>query len=144
MTEEIDEMYEDDSLDDEGVTREELALMQQQSAYSEIGLTEKTLEPDKSVSGKYAQRNLQQGYLKDKGQYNKMSDNISIAMQFKNIPFDVGGFLSHDIAESIFKIIDLQLLLSNSQDGYVREMTATKRNILVKKSGNNTEKGIGN
>jgi len=113
------------------IDQQERDLMMDNKSYNQIDLQEKNIEPSQEVSGKLATRNLQMGNI-TRPDFNLMSINIDSANKLLNIPYEMGGFLSHDVADNMFRGIDLQLLLSNSVEGFVRRTNQTVRNIIEK------------
>ena len=130
---------------DEDITPEESRIIENDtSAYNEISLNEKLIEPSSLISKELASRNFQLGNIEKGMEFTIISDNIDTALNFKQIPKAFGGWLSHDIGDNMLRRIDIILLLSNSKGGKLREIIATRKNIIQKNvSKGKIEKTLG-
>ncbi len=105
-------------------------------SFNSIQLSEKNIEPDQGVSGLHASRNLQLGNISD-SQFKIFSMQINTAQKLINVPFNEGGWLLNSFGHEMFKELDLNIIMSNSQGGFLRRNNTTQRveqtNILNKK-----------
>ncbi len=95
-------------------------------SYNSIQLNEKNIEPDQGVSGVHASRNLQLGNVTE-AQFKIFSMQINTAQKLINVPFDEGGWLLNTYGHEMFKELDLNIIMSNSQNGFLRRNNATQR-----------------
>jgi hypothetical protein len=98
--------------------------VQQRPSYNSIELSEKSIEPDKNISGHSASRNLQLGNI-DKNTFLHISHQLHFATICDEIDYEVGGWLSHDIGTTIRQVADQTILVGNSVNGFLRRMLRT-------------------
>ena len=138
----------DDDYDDSKYSSEDMNLNQQsRNAHDAISLSEKSIEPDQAVSGHLANRNLGLGNINDR-EFIYLQDIVVTALKLMQVPYALGGFISHEIGEAMFMSNDLTLVMSNSKDGFLRQTNTTVKTILEKRFSKNAiakagQKGMG-
>jgi len=94
-----------------------------------LGIINKEIEPDKSISGTTINRNIQLGNLSGRD-YKDIRLLQDMQINFESVPYNQGGFLTHDLAGDLLaKKIDTTVLVSNSRSGFLRKnMRSLTRN----------------
>ena len=128
---------EDNTHTQDHVNLEDMNLFAQNPpAYDDISLFDKSVEPDTRLSGKLAVRNWQMGNITKQG-YILASHNINTAMKMFDIPFNYGGFLASSIGLNMLKREDINILLSNSVEGFLRDNLVTRKHQISKSFSKN-------
>jgi len=112
---------------------EQHATAQAINAFDAVSLHEKNIEPDRAISGDVASRNWQMGNLSNTD-FKAMSLQINNALDYMDIPYNQGGFLTSEVGENILRKVDIIILLSNSKDGFVRKSNSSNK-ITIEKTG---------
>jgi len=117
---------------------EQHATAQAINAFDAVSLHEKNIEPDRAISGDVASRNWQMGNLSNTD-FKAMSLQINNALDYMDIPYNQGGFLTSEVGENILRKVDIIILLSNSKDGFVRKSNSSNK-ITIEKTGSPIKK----
>lgn len=100
---------------------------EQEHIYDELDIKNKSIEPDNKPTS-FANRNLQLGKIKDKD-LKFLFHKLDKTVKYSKMPFKYGGWITKILAKQDEEIFNLQLIVSGSVDGFVREMNATTRKI---------------
>jgi hypothetical protein len=102
-------------------------------AYSEVQLRDKQIEPDNKLDNEAVNRNLQLGYIKNRADLVWYNHMIDLADKLRDFPVQQGGWLLKRYGNQQLKIMDKQLVLSNSTDGFGRtSLNTLTRNQALK------------
>ena len=109
-----------------GYTEQEVAQdmateMNQEDIYSNLQLQNKEIEPDDRVSTTRVSRNLQLGNI-DNRVYIEITKRIGFLQDLSIYPKNRGGWLFKWYADEQWKILDLQMVVSNSRQGQLRKL----------------------
>jgi hypothetical protein len=109
------------------------------NAWDSIQLIEKTIEPDKTTSPFFANRNMQLGNITAKD-YPFLVHRHERGMDLLSFPNDRNGWMYRKYGQDILQKNDAALLLSGSKEGFVRQLMKTS--TQVQRMKDETQRGL--
>jgi hypothetical protein len=114
-------------------------LNQQQSAWMDIQIVEKTIEPDVKISPDQANRNMQLGNIAAP-EFTFLAHRHERGMDLLNYPHERNGWMYKKYGLALLRKNDANLLLSGSKDGFVRQLLRTS--TQVQRMKDETDRGL--
>lgn len=110
------------------------------SAYNDIDLQNKLIEPTSTLSGKLAISNFQLGNISE-SEYSGNIHDVNFAIDCIDMPFEQGGFFLNEIGLKIMKKLDIAHIMSGSKSAKKWDSLTQDKKVNVLRKEQDTKKG---